>query len=138
SSRKAIVGPAELLPEQTDGADVEMVGLAIKHKTVVTIPEFWQRPPDQHQNYLIAAPMVDSNDKVLAVLLVTRMPFIALNEKTVHLVTLICRWAARVIELRKDASSAYRAINGAHHQRIFSLDFFRHSLELSFTSYRQH
>jgi hypothetical protein len=136
--RKAILGPADLLPEQANWSDVEMVALAMKHKTVVTIPEFWQRPPEQHQNYLIAAPLVVSNDKVLGVLLVTRMPFIALQEKTVHLVTLICRWAARVMELRRDAPAAYRAANGTHHERIFSLGFFRHNLELSYTSYRQH
>jgi hypothetical protein len=136
-SRKALLGQPHNLPEQMPPNSIEMVSLALKHKTPVTIPEFWHRSFDQHKNYLMTVPLLDSQDKPLGVVVVTSLPFISLHQKTVRLVSLICRWASRVVEIRL-ARGAYRLVDGLESQKIFSPDFFRSNLELSHASFSQH
>jgi hypothetical protein len=137
-TRKALLGSETHLPLALNGAEVEMVTLAMRHKTTVTIPEFWQRAVGQHKNYLVAAPLLDSKEDPVGVLIVTGMPFIALNKKTVHLITLICRWASRIIEIRSKASGTYRIVSGVESQRLFTTQFFKQTLELAYQSFLQH
>lgn len=137
-TRRAILGSDQFLPTELQMSEVEMISLAMRHKTTVTIPEFWQRAIGQHKNYLIASPLLDSRDEPMGVLIVTGMPFIALNKKTVHLITLICRWASRIIEIRTKASNAYRIVSGIESQRLFTTEFFKQTLDLAYQSFLQH
>jgi hypothetical protein len=93
--RKGLLGSARSLDAQLAVADVEMAGLALKSKSAVTIPEFWQGAVGAQRDYLMVVPLLDSREQPLALLIVTGMPFISLTKKTVYLVALICRWAAR-------------------------------------------
>lgn len=136
--RKEFIGDNTSLPETMGRDDVEMVALALKSRTSVTIPEFWENAELKHRNYLMAVPLLDSRDLPLGVLLVTGMPFITLNKKTVHLVALICRWAARVVEIRLRAKDSYRLVNGVESEKVFTIDFFRRNLQLSHSSFLQH
>lgn len=136
--RRALLGSENYLPASLNSSEIEMITLALRHKTTVTIPEFWQRAVGQHKNYLVAAPLLDSREEPMGVLIVTGMPFIALNKKTVHLISLICRWAARIIEIRSKASGAYRIISGVESQRLFTSQFFQQTVELAYQSFLQH
>ena len=136
--RKAALGRADDLPERLSADAVEMVALALRNKKPVSIPEFWQRPGGEHTEHLMAVPLLDSKDNPTAILLVTGMPFIALTKKTLHVIALICRWAARVVEINHDSSGSSRPVEGTENQRLFTAEFFRQNLELSLQSYRQH
>ena len=136
--RKAGLGRGEDLPEKLGANEVEMIALALENKTAVSIPEFWQRPGGDNPAHLIAVPLLDARDNPIAVLVVTGMPFIALTKKAVHLIALICRWAARVLEITRGTPGTSRLVEGTESQRIFSSEFFRENLELSLQSYRQH
>ena len=136
--RQAVFGSSKLLPEQLRASEVEMVHLALERKTAVTIPEFWRRDFSQHRNYLITSPILGSDDQPLAMLIVTGMPFFALNQKTVHLLTVICRWAAKVIEARVEAQGRFRLVGGQENHRIFSATVLRQNVALAFHSYQTH
>lgn len=135
--RMAVVGSRDRLPESMSVNEVEMVGLAVRNRTPVTIPEFWQQAKSVHRDYLLVVPILDTAEEVLGVLVVTGMPFINLTRKTVHVVSLICRWAARVIELRSRSAGKYRVVGGVEGQKIFTPGFFRKNLELAFDSFRE-
>ena len=139
--RRAAIGRSESLPDRMGSDDLEIVMLALQARKPVSTAEFWHRAPDSKsgpKEHLIAAPLLDSADKPIGVLLVTGMPFLALTKKAVHLITLICRWASRVVEIREQQESVSRVVPGADGQRIFTKEFFGQNLRLSFDSFRQH
>lgn len=49
---------------------------------------------EQHSRYLVAAPMTTSSGKLLGVLLVTDMPFMALNRETLQILGVLLAYAA--------------------------------------------
>lgn len=136
--RKAIFGEADRLPEHINGESVEIVSLALKNRTTVTLPEIWQGSVPKQTDYLMVVPFLDSHEQVMGFLIVSGMPFIALNKKAVSLVALICRWASRIVERRTRAVSASRSVSGLDHHRIYDSDFFHEHTELAFNSYRIH
>ena len=136
--RKGLLGSARSLGEQLTVKDIEMAGLALKSKSTVTIPEFWQRTVGEQRDYLMVVPLLDSRDQPLALLVVTGMPFISLTKKSVYLITLICRWAARVAEVEAQADTTSRAVAGLEGQRVFTEQFFRQNVQLAFDSWQKH
>jgi len=136
--RQAVIGKKEFLPETIEAHSIEIVNVALNNKIVVTIPEFWQQAIGEQKNYLMAVPLMDSVDNPLGVLVVSGMPFIALNKKTVSFVDMLCRWASHTIELRLYSGNAYRLIKGLEGQRLYNADFFRYHLELAYQSFQQH
>jgi len=137
--RKSILGSADHLPERISPGEVEMAALALERKTCVSVPDFWQRSKEAPSDHLLAAPLLDSKHEVLGLVLVTGIPFIALTRKTVHVIMLVCRWAARVIELRDKArAGAFRLVEGFENQRLFSAEVFRNNLSLCHQSYQDH
>jgi len=136
--RQAVLGNEQNLPEKLLPSEIEMVALAMERKTMVTIPEFWQRNLERHHNYLITFPLLGLDDAVLAVLIVTGMPFFSFNQKTVHLVSVICRWAARVMQSKNQAGDRFRFSSNVERQPIFAEKVLRQNIELSFHSYHLH
>lgn len=137
-ARKAILGQNALLPEKTTSEKIQMAELAIRDRVCVTIPEFWKNATPGQTDYLLAAPFPDANGAVAGVLVVTAMPFIALNKKAIQLINLICRWSARILEARDAAEGSYREIAGAPGSKIFTPEFFRKNLELGFDSFKNY
>ena len=136
--RAGLLGSAKSLGARLALKDIEMAGLALKSKSAVTIPEFWQRAVAEQRDYLMVVPLLDSRDQPLALLVVTGMPFISLTKKTVYLVALICRWASRVAEVEAQADTTSRVVEGVEGQRIFTEQFFRQNVQLAFDSWQKH
>ena len=136
--RKAFFGEAERLPEHIKAESVEIVSLALKNKTTATLPEIWKETVPRKTDYLMVVPFLNSQEEVMGLLVVSGMPFIALNPKAVSLVSLICRWASRIVERRIRAVSASRSVSGLEHQRIYDSGFFREHVKLALNSYRVH
>lgn len=136
--RKGLLGNARSLGTRLLVKDVEMAGLALKSKAAVTIPEFWRGAVAEQRDYLMVVPLLDSQEQPLALLVVTGMPFIALTKKSVYLIALICRWAARVAEVEAQAATTSRAAAGIEGQRIFTEAFFRQNVQLAFDSWQKH
>lgn len=130
--RRAIIGQSRSLPRRVEAGSIEIVDRALTSRQTVTIPELWHQASDAPLDYLVAVPCLDSQERLLGVLLVTGMPFLALNRKTVRLMSLICRWTCRVAEMQAQSPHIRRAVNGADHQSLFTVDFFKSQLELSF------
>lgn len=136
--RRALIGEAEFLPTRLKVDEVEMVSLAVQRRTAVTIPEFWRRQLEAHKDYLVTVPFLDFHDLPFAVLIVTGMPFIALNQKTVYLIQSICRLVSGILDLKMNSEGKYRTVGGIEHQRLFTREFFKHNVEATFESYRSH
>lgn len=132
--RAASLGNLESLPEQLEAQGKEMIGLALEHRTAVTLPELGEDKLQARQDYLMVVPFLDSKDEPIGVLAVTGMPFLALNRRTVQVTALICRWAARMLESRNQTAGAYRTVKGLEGQKIFSPEFFRQQLDLAWDS----
>lgn len=137
-TRRALIGMPDHLPEQIEIPEHEVCALVWKHQASVTVPEFWESSRSQRTPYLTAIPFLDSDDKPLGVLLITGMPFIALNQKALHLINLICRWSSRVVELRARAGGAYRPVDGMENRKIFLTPFFKKNLQLTHASFDLH
>ena len=82
--------------------------------------------------------MLDYSGEPIALVVVTGMPFIALTRKSVHLIALICRWSARVVEITHQLGNTSRFIGGIETQRIFTAEFFRQNLLLALQSWKKH
>ena len=136
--RKGLLGSARSLGERLALGDIEMAGLALKSKSAVTIPEFWQGAVGVQRDYLIVVPLLDSREQPLALLVVTGMPFISLTKKSVYLIALICRWASRVAEVEAQSDTTSRAVAGVAGQRVFTEQFFRQNVQLACDSWQQH
>ena len=136
--RRALIGMPEHLPEHITIAEHEVCSLVWKHKASVTIPEFWQGTRSERTPYLTAVPFLNADDDPIGVLVITGMPFIALNPKALHLINLICRWSSSVVELRFQADTTYRTIDGMENQKMFLTPFFRKNLELTHASFDLH
>lgn len=133
--RKAILGQSALLPAEAALDQIQMAALAIKSNHCVTIPEFWKSATPDQTDYLLAAPFPDATGKTVGVLVVTAMPFISLNKKSIQLINLICRWSARILEARAGDADSFRSVEGLPDSKIFTLDFFRKNLELAHDSF---
>ncbi len=136
--RRASIGMTEHLPERMGLADNEMGALAWNQKQCVTIAEFWEGAKSERSPHIAAVPFMDSEDRPIGLLLVTGIPFIALNQKTLHLVDLICRWSSRVVELRGPAAHEARVLEGMENQKVLFMGSFMKNLELTHSSFEKH
>lgn len=136
--RKGLLGNPDSLPERMVLKREEMLALAISKGTAITVPDFWESGNSTEHKYLLAVPMLDYSGDPIAVLVVTGMPFIALTRKSVYLISLICRWSARVVEITHQMGNTSRFIGGIETQRVFTSEFFRQNLLLAFESWRKH
>ncbi|MCF7763724.1 MAG: hypothetical protein K9N62_08630 [Verrucomicrobia bacterium] len=132
--RRACFGQTDHLPEKIDPGEIEIIDLAVRNKTTVTLPEIWKDATPHHADYLIVVPLLNSEEKVMGLVAVTNMPFIALNRKAVSLASLICRWASRIVEKRILTHTSSQPEQG----RLFDTAFFREHTELALDSYRSH
>jgi polysaccharide biosynthesis protein PelD len=136
--RKAMIGNENSLPEELGLGDAEMALLAIERKTAVSISEFWKLGATRAEPYLICLPFLDPDDNPTAVLTITGMPFFSLNQKSVHLITVICKWASKVIQVKKLADGNFRLIDGVQKQKIFTEQILRRNLQLASLSHQTH
>ncbi len=136
--KRANFGMPDHLPDQLEVAENEVCMLVWKHRTSVTVPEFWKGSKSERTPYLAAIPFLDSDDRPIGVLIITGMPFIGLNQKALNLINLICRWSSRVIEVRSQAGATYRIVDGMENQKVFLIPFFRKTLELTHASFDLH
>jgi hypothetical protein len=136
--RQARIGVEKSLPQTLALSEVEMALLAVERKTAVSISEFWKLGATRPEPYLICFPFLDADDHPVAVLMITGMPFFALTQKSVHLITVICKWASKVIQAKKSAEGSFRLVNGVQNQKIFTEKVIRRNLELASLSHQTH
>ncbi len=136
--RKALLGSQKNLPDRLVVKQEEMIELALRKGTTITIPEFWESAKTADAKFLIVVPMLDFTGAPIAVMVVSGMPFISLTRKSVYLISLICRWASRVVEITNQMGNTSRFIGGIESQRIFTPEFFRQNLMLALESWNKH
>lgn len=137
-ARKALVGSEKNLPNRLYVKKEEMISMALEKGTAITVPEFWEAEKTGEHDYLLVVPMHDFAGTPIAVLVITGMPFISLTRKSVYLISLICRWSARVVEITHQMGNTSRFIGGIETQRIFTEEFFRQNLLLALESWKKH
>jgi len=137
-TRKALLGSDKTLHYRLYVKKEDMIAAALQKGTTVTVPEFWEAGKTTEHDYLLVVPMHDYTGSPIAVLVVTGMPFIALTRKSVYLISLICRWSARVVEITHQMGNTSRFIGGIETQRIFTAEFFRQNLRLALLSWKKH
>lgn len=136
--RQALLGSAEHLPETVPQDGLDIARLAIDRNTPVTLPDFWKPQQTVAEPHLMAVPLARRDGQVFSVLVVTGMPFIALNRRSVRLVALICRWVVRIVEMRSSASGEFRFLDAAGTIRIHSEASFRELVQLASETCRDH
>ena len=115
-----------------------MALLAIERKTAISISEFWKLGATRPEPYLICVPILDEDENPAAVLTITGMPFFSLNQKSVHLITVICKWASKIIEVKKTADGNFRLVDGVQKRKIFTEKILKRNLELASLSHQTH
>ncbi len=136
--RVAHIGNEDALPKTMDVHDIDMVRLAVRQKSVVSVPDIWDMNPSGTKQCLIAQPLVNSAGQVLAVVVVTGLPFSQMNGNTVRVIDVIANLATQVIEITRGDESRYRMVDGLAHQKIFLPEAFENTLRLSYDYYQQH
>lgn len=137
-TRAAVIGNENALPLELTLGEAEMALLAIERKTAVSVSEFWKLGATRPEPYLICLPFLDADDNPTAVLTITGMPFFSLNQKSVHLITVICKWASKVIQVKKSADGNFRLVDGVQKQKIFTEKVLKRNLELASLSHQTH
>lgn len=138
-SRQAILGSENSLPQDLALGEVEMALTAIERKTTVSIAEFWKLgAATRPEPYLMSVPFLDAEDNPMAVLMVTGMPFFSLNQKSVHLITVICKWVSKIVQVKHSAGGNFRLVDGVQKQKIFSENILRRNLDLASLSHQTH
>jgi hypothetical protein len=136
--RQAAIGNEDSLPPELPLAATEIALLAIERKTAVSISEFWKLGATRPEPYLICLPFLDEDENPVAVLMITGMPFFSLNQKSVHLITVICKWASKVVQVKKTADGNFRLVDGVQKQKIFTEKILRRNLDLASHSHQTH
>ena len=136
--RQALLGNEKSLPLELPLSEVAMASLAIERKTAVSISEFWKLGASHPEPYLLCLPFLDADDQPVAVLTITGMPFFSLNQKSVHLITVICRWAGKVIQVRKTADGNFRLVDGVQSHKVFTEKILRRNWDLASLSHQAH
>jgi hypothetical protein len=136
--RQALIGNENSLPLELALSEAAMALLAIERKTAVSISEFWKLGATRPEPYLICLPFLDADDDPTAVLTITGMPFFSLNQKSVHLITVICKWASKIIQVKKAANGNFRLVDGVQRHKIFTERILRRNLELASLSHQTH
>jgi hypothetical protein len=136
--RQAVIGQELSLPPELPLHATEMALLAVERKTAVSISEFWKLGATRPEPYLICLPFLDEEENAVAVLMITGMPFFSLNQKSVHLITVICKWASKIVQVKKTAHGNFRLVDGIQKQKIFTEKVLRRNLELASRSHHTH
>lgn len=134
----ACIGDESAMPATINLHDVDMVRLAVRRKSVVSVPDIWDMSENQETRCLIAQPLVNSLGEVLAVIVVTSLPFSQMNGNTVRAIEVIANLATQVIEVTRGDESRYRLLDGLAHQKVFLPEAFETTLRLSYDYYLQH
>lgn len=136
--RAELLGSGQFLPESLDLAVSKIAARALETRQLVTVADFWQTTKkDDTSGALMAVPFVDSQDGLLALVLVAGIPFISFNKRTVELVHLISLWGSRVLEL-KTRTDTYKQLAGAEQLRLYTPKAFQENLRLVLRSYERH
>jgi len=113
------------------------VMLALEKKTLISLPDLWEHNPDpRHNSYIAAMPLKNINEDIFAILLITGMPFISMNKKTVRSISLICSWAAFIIEARREEPAQFRRAGENGRFRIYEPSFFKEYISITHRTYR--
>ena len=136
--RQAAIGNEKSLPQELPLGAAEMALLAIERKTAVSVAEFWKLGATRPEPYLICLPFLDEIENPVAVLMITGMPFFSLNQKSVHLITVICKWASKVVQVKKTADGNFRLVDGVQKQKIYTEKILKRNLDLASHSYQTH
>ncbi len=134
----ACIGDEAALPEHLGIHEIDMIRLAIRQKSVVSVPDIWDMNSGDSNRCLVAQPLVNSNGEVLAVIAVTGLPFSQMNGNTVRAIDVIANLATQVIEVTRGDESRYRLLDGLSHQKVFLPEAFETTLRLSYDYYLQH
>ena len=134
----ACIGNEDALPANVGIHDIDMIRLAIRQKTVVSVPDIWDMNAGEGSRCLIVQPLVNSSGEVLAVIAITGLPFSQMNGNTVRAIDVIANLATQVIEVTRGDESRYRLLDGMSHQKIFLPEAFETTLRLSYDYYLQH
>lgn len=89
---------------------------------------------EQHSRYLVAAPMTTSSGKLLGVLLVTDMPFMALHRETLQILAVLLAYAADHLESADSARqllTVYPDCPNIFAAELFKMVRLRRDLEIS-------
>ncbi len=135
--RKALIGRTSGLPEKMNQDDYPIVERAILSLDVVSIPEIWDKPEQIRGGHLLAMPLMDFRRRPYGLLLVTGIPFMALNKRSVRSISLICRWVSEVLESRSEGGRNFRQYSPTGFQRIYFSPFFKEAFDLSFQTWHQ-
>jgi hypothetical protein len=133
--QSARIGSSEHLPDKMFFDQFPIVDLALKEREPASIRDFWGKGVKEGAPHLLAVPFLDSHRNPLALLLVTGLPFMELNRRTIQRVLLICQWAARALDLRHGPVGSFR-VSGT--LRIYNQSAFQSVLELAVTSYKDY
>ncbi|MCF3651879.1 hypothetical protein [Synoicihabitans lomoniglobus] len=136
--RFALLGREENLPATLDLDEHGMAARAVKQRSLVTLPEILEGTRLVGESALMAAPMIGSDGRIRALLIVTGMPFIAFTPAAANLVSLVCSWSGGVLELSEEAEGRYRIVVGRQGQRIFFAAYFNHLVEVAREASRKH
>ncbi len=101
-ARVQTLGAPDHFPAQMRLADLEIASVAVQQRTITTCRSLWKAgaPEKAGTAPLAAVPWLNAAGQPVAVLVISRMVFTAVNWRTFSRIDLICRWAARFEQTR--------------------------------------
>ncbi|MDD2710430.1 MAG: hypothetical protein PHV34_20820 [Verrucomicrobiae bacterium] len=134
--RHAYIGSALDFPEEMSTDRSALIHYAIEQRRVVSLAQLWKPGFTVPNDYLIAVPLVSPQGNLFSMVVVNRLPFTALNQRTLHSINLICRWSVRLLAERREAKGDFRFVGKLGARRIYGLAHFEQALKLAFETWR--
>ncbi|WP_269539437.1 hypothetical protein [Cerasicoccus fimbriatus] len=137
--RAALLGDERLLPPELSDDD-PMIATVLENAELAALPAFLRNGNNEDPGtpFLAAFPLLDSDRRVLAVLVVAGLPFISFERTTLRRIDAFCRWAAQIVEHRETVKSlAARQLSKYGNRYVVPENIFNSRLQLAQQTYRE-
>jgi hypothetical protein len=116
-TRAALMGSGRWLPPVLHPLEHALTRTAVTERDLATLPDLLAEAgpgPEPEKDFLIASPLLTLDREIIGLLVVSDLPFVAMNRQTVHMVSIVCRWAARFLAMKSaHASGRARMLHGS-------------------------
>ncbi len=137
--RLALLGSEQQLDEFLRKDSHPMIAKAFEERKIISLPAFWHEGGEiSKSEYLLVSPLLNHEGTPFALILVTGIPFIAMQKRTVITLHLIGNWVARMIESKTEDATHYRAAGKDKTKKIYHLPHYKKSFELSVQAQKTH
>lgn len=136
--RKASIGADDRLGEHMDPVRYPLVGEALRRGEMVVLPDWLEGGADPSaEPFLFAKPISGGDGEWFGLLVVSRMPFLHFDVRSLSRIDLTVDWIGEILDLRLRGAGKFRMIDGVENKKLLTESHFKRMLELSLSAWQK-